>query len=102
MADIIELDSAKFEEVTSAGTVFIDFYATWCNPCKMFSRVLEQTAKEYEGTAVIAKVDVDKNPELAVKFNINTIPHVVVCSQGKVIYSNPGAMTKPEILEYLK
>lgn len=102
MKEIIAIDKSNFDEITSAGKVFVDFYATWCNPCKMFSRVLEQTAAEYEGDAVIAKVDVDQNPELAVKFNINTIPHVVVFSDGKVLYSNPGMMTKPEILEHLK
>lgn len=102
MIDIIELNSADFDAVTSSGKVFVDFYATWCNPCKMFGKVLEQAARDYDGQSVIAKVDVDKNPELAVKFNINTIPHVVVFSDGNVIYSNPGVMTKPEILEHLK
>ena len=102
MKEIISLDGSNFDAVTSSGKVFIDFYAQWCNPCKMFSRVLEQTAAEYDGDAVIAKVDVDQSPELAVKFNINTIPHIVVCSDGKVIYSNPGAMTKSEIMEFLK
>lgn len=102
MSEIIELNSADFESVTSSGKVFVDFYASWCNPCKMFGKVLEQVAKEYEGNAVIAKVNVDQNPELAVKFNVNTIPHVVVFSEGKVVYSNPGTMTKPEILEHLK
>lgn len=102
MADIIELTTTDFDAVTSTGTVFVDFYATWCNPCKMFGKVIEQTAKEYSGNGVIAKVDVDKNPELAVKFDINTIPHVVVFADGKVVCSKPGAMTKTEILEYLK
>jgi thioredoxin 1 len=102
MAQIVELNAADFDTVTSSGKVFVDFYATWCNPCKMFGKVLEQTAKEYDGSAVIAKVNVDEAPELAVKFNINTIPHVVVFSDGNVVYSNPGAMTKPEILEHLK
>ena len=102
MKEIIHLDSSNFNAVTASGKVFIDFYAQWCNPCKMFSRVLEQAAAEYEGNAVIAKVDVDQSPELAVKFNINTIPHIVICSNGETTYSNPGAMTKSEILGHLK
>ena len=102
MKEIIVLDNSNFDAVTSSGKVLIDFYAAWCNPCKMFSRVLEQAASEYDGNGVIAKVDVDQNPDLAVKFNINTIPHVVVYADGNVVCSKPGAMTKTEILEYLK
>ena len=102
MGKIIEINNSNFDETVSGGTVLVDFYAVWCNPCKMFGKVIEQTAKEYSGNGVIAKVDVDKNPELAVKFDINTIPHVVVFADGKVVCSKPGAMTKTEILEYLK
>ena len=62
----------------------------------------EQAAKEYEGSGKIAKVDIDNSPELAVKYNVSTVPHVVVFSDGKVIYEGPGTLTKPEILEFFK
>ena len=102
MKEIVILDKTNFDTVTASGKVFVDFYADWCNPCKMFGKVLEQAASVYEGDGVIAKVNVDSDPELAVKFNVNTIPHVVVFSGGEAVYSAPGAMTRPEILEHLK
>ncbi len=102
MAEIIEINSSSFDETVSAGTVLVDFYAVWCNPCKMFGKILEQAAKECGDDVVIAKVDTDQAPELAVRFGVNTIPHVVVFKDGKVVFERPGVLTKPEVLELLK
>lgn len=102
MGKIIELSKSDFESVITGGTVLVDFFATWCNPCKMFGKILEQAAKECGENVVIAKVDIDKDPELAVQFGVNTVPHVVVFKEGKVTFERPGVLTKPEVLELLK
>ena len=102
MGKIIELNKADFESVISGGTVLVDFFATWCNPCKMFGKILEQAEKECPENVIIAKVDIDKDPELAVRFGVNTVPHVVVFKDGSVTFERPGVLTKPEVLELLK
>lgn len=102
MTEIIEANNANFDEIVSKGTVLVDFFAVWCNPCKMFGKILEQAAKECEDSVVIAKVDTDQYPELAVRFGVNTIPHVVVFKDGNVVFERPGVLTKPEVLELLK
>jgi thioredoxin 1 len=102
MGKIIELNKADFESVISGGTVLVDFFATWCNPCKMFGKILEQAEKECAENVIIAKVDIDKDPELAIRFGVNTVPHVVVFKDGNVTFERPGVLTKPEVLELLK
>ena len=102
MGKIIELNKADFESVISGGTVLVDFFATWCNPCKMFGKILEQAEKECPENVIIAKVDIDKDPELAVRFGVNTVPHVVVFKDGSVTFERPGVLTKHEVLELLK
>ena len=102
MTEIIEANNANFDEIVSKGTVLVDFFAVWCNPCKMFGKILEQAAKECEDSVVIAKVDTDQYPELAVRFGVNTIPHVVVFKDGNVVFERPGVLTKPDVLELLK
>ena len=102
MTQIIELANADFEKTVASGTVLIDFFATWCNPCKMFGKVLEQVAKECDDSVVIAKIDVDQAQELAARFGVNTIPHIVVFKGGSIVAERSGVLTKPEVLELLK
>ena len=99
---LLKVNANEFENAVSKGTVLVDFYAVWCNPCKMFGKILEQAAKECGDSVVIAKVDTDQYPELAVRFGVNTIPHVVVFKDGNVVFERPGVLTKPEVLELLK
>ena len=76
--------------------VLIDFYATWCGPCRM-----DEIAEEYQNYQ-ICKVDVDESPELAQKFGVMSIPTLVVLKQGKVITQNVGALPKNAILDLLE
>lgn len=81
--------------------VLIDFYATWCGPCRMVSPLVDEIAKEYQNYQ-ICKVDVDESPELAQKFGVMSIPTLVVLKQGKVITQNVGALSKNAILDLLE
>ena len=79
---INELD--KFNEFIKEGTVLIDFFATWCGPCKMLSPVIEQVEREHPELKVV-KVDVDEAPQIAVKYGIQAIPTLFLLKDGKVI-----------------
>lgn len=79
----------------------VDFYATWCGPCKALSPILEELAEEYEGKAYIYKVDVDKEPELARAFGIRSIPTLLFIPMGKEPSMASGAPSKAQLKEKL-
>ena len=102
MNEILHITDADFTEVVNSETpVFVDFWATWCGPCKMVAPVLERLAGKYDGKAVIAKVDIDENPDLAQRFNIMSIPTLVVMKHGKIANQIIGARPKAQILAML-
>lgn len=80
--------------------VLIDFFATWCGPCMMLAPTIEELANETD-VAIIGKVDVDNDPELANQFSVNVIPTLVVIKDGKVSAKQTGIMTKTQILELI-
>ena len=100
----IKITKENFEEVVlkSEKTVLIDFWATWCGPCRMLAPVIEEIAEEYAQEYVVGKVNVDEEGELAAAFNVMSIPMLAVLKNGKVEKTSVGFMSKAEVLELLK
>lgn len=95
------LNNNNFDETIKNGVVLVDFWATWCGPCKMLAPNVEEIAKEYDGRAVVGKVDVDENPDLAERFGIMSIPALFVFVNGEVKEKLIGYRLKMQIAEVL-
>ncbi len=98
---IITKDNFEEEVIKSDKTVLIDFWATWCGPCRMLSPIIAEIANDYDGKVKVCKVNVDDEPELANAFNVSSIPMVVVMKDGKVTNVSVGYRPKEEIIALL-
>lgn len=86
MSDVIHLTTPAFPVVSQQkGPVLIDFWAPWCGPCRMQGPILDQVAAQMGGRAVVAKVNVDEEPDLAAQFGVQSIPTLVILSEGKLV-----------------
>jgi len=103
MGSIMQLSDATFDEEIGSSTepVLVDFWAEWCGPCKMVAPILEEIATEQAGKVRVAKVNVDENPGLATKFNVMSIPTMIVFKDGQEAQRLIGARGKPQLLEDL-
>ncbi|MDA3866708.1 MAG: thioredoxin [Salinivirgaceae bacterium] len=99
----LELTEATFEEkvLKSEVPVIVDLWAEWCGPCKMLTPIMEELSTEYEGKALITKVDVDSNPGIAAKYGVRNIPTVLYFKGGEVVDKQVGAVPKAKIAEKL-
>ena len=101
--DILTLSDATFDEAVAGSDtpVLIDFWAEWCGPCKMIAPVLEDIAKEHPGRLQIAKLNVDDNPNIARRYDVMSIPTLLLFTDGEVTKRLVGAKGKAQLLEEL-
>ena len=103
MATIVNLSYNTFDETVVAADkpVIVDFWAEWCGPCKMIAPILGELSDELSDKAIVAKVNVDDNPELAMRYNVMSIPTLLVFSGGEVHKRLVGAKGKSQLLQEL-
>lgn len=97
----ITQENFKSDVLESDTPVLVDFWATWCGPCRMIAPIVEQLSNEYDGRAKVAKLDVDECPELARQYGVMSIPTLVVIKGGEISSKVVGAMPKPRIAEMI-
>ncbi|CZQ60373.1 thioredoxin [Staphylococcus aureus] len=98
---IVKVTDADFDSKVESGLQLVDFWATWCGPCKMIAPVLEELAADYEGKADILKLDVDENPSTAAKYEVMSIPTLIVFKDGQPVDKVVGFQQKENLAEVL-
>jgi len=100
----LEFTDSNFEELVlkSDKPVLVDFWAEWCGPCRMVGPVVEELSKEYDGKAVIGKLNVDNNAQVSMKYGIRSIPTILFFKNGEVVDRSVGAVPKSQLTQKLE
>ena len=98
-----EFTDANFKEKALEGdnVVLVDFWAEWCGPCKIIAPVIEELSNDYNGKAIVGKLDVDTNPEVAMKYGIRSIPTILILKNGEVVGKQVGTTTKKALADQI-
>ena len=95
---VIEITDNNWEEIKSNNSLLvIDFWATWCGPCRMIAPIVEEIAQEYQSKAVFGKVNVDDNTNLTMQFGIKNIPTLLFIKNGQLVDKHVGVIRKPDL-----
>ena len=99
-----EFTDANFKETAldTEGVAVIDFWAEWCGPCRMIAPIIEELSSEYDGKALIGKVNVDDNPEVAMKYGIRSIPTILILKDGEVVEQHVGTTSKKQLADKIE
>lgn len=98
---VLKLEEKNFEEevLKAEGKVLVDFYADWCGPCKMMSPIIDEISEEMKENLKVGKINVDENQELAIKYNVMSIPTIMIFENGNLIKTFVGVTAKQDILK---
>jgi thioredoxin 1 len=96
------LTASTFDENVKSGIVLVDFWATWCKPCKMQSPIMEEVNTEMIGKASVYKIDIDQNPSIADRYNVQSIPTIIIFKDGKAVSQFIGVTQKSDIISAIE
>ena len=104
VTDLVQLTDDAFDQEIGEheGLALVDFWATWCGPCQIIAPVVEQLAQEYEGRVKVAKLDVDTNQQTAIRFNVRSIPSILLFKNGEHVDTIVGAVPKVQLVKKLE
>jgi len=103
MGKALEITDSNFDKIVNQDKpVLVDFTAEWCGPCKMIAPMIDELAEEYEGKAVIGKLNVDNNQQTSIKFGVRSIPTLLLFKKGEVVDKQVGAVPKSTLTEKIE
>ena len=100
----LELTDANFQETVldSDKLTVVDFWAEWCGPCRMITPIIEDVAKEYDGSVNVGKVNVDHNGDVSMKYQVRSIPTILLIKNGEIVDKHVGTISKAKLVEKIE